>query len=212
MADEEKKPVAKTKSSTGRLFWQSFIVEDFSIVKDYLIFDVLVPTIKDTIIEASCSAINLIFTGDTGRRGRSNGYLRNPYERDFNPYNNIYRTTQTGKFSKYEKEHKSYEEPSYFRSSSTAYLDLIFPDKGMAMDALDRLRDMFEEQDNVATVGDYYAIYKEVTGNDPEDFLPRVAYGNWQQKNRFGWTDLSQVIVTGRRGEYYLTLPKAEPI
>ena len=209
MADEEKKPVAKSKNSTGRLFWQSFIVEDFSIVKDYLIFEVLVPTIKDTIVEASCSAINLIFTGDTGRRGRS-GYSRSSYERDFNynPYNNIYKTTQTGKFSKYEKERRSYEDTSYLRHSRTAYMDLIFPEKGQAIDALNELKDMLESQDGVVTVGDYYSIFEEITN----ETLPPSVVGNWALKEKYGWDDLSQVVVSGRRGEYYLTLPKAEPI
>jgi hypothetical protein len=87
-------------------------------------------------------------------------------------------------------------------------MDLIFRDKGEAMDALEQLRDMLESQDGVVTVGDYYAIYEDVTG---EKLSPSVL-GNWALKEKYGWEDLSQVIVSGRRGEYYLTLPKAEPI
>lgn len=202
MAEDEKKdlPEAKIKPSTGRLFWKSFIMEDFGIVKDYLLFDVLVPAIKDTIVDASCSAINMIFNGDAGkRRTYGRGWNQSYSKTD---YGTIYRTTQTGKFNP-DRERRSYEEPVYSNRFNQIYMDLIFENRVDAEDCLDQLREIVEQYNQV-TVADYYEIYEQVTKTK----VPAAARRNWQETQNFGWSDLSQVIVTGRRGEYYLTLPR----
>ena len=58
-------PVKTKKKSLGRRFSETFIGEDKETVKSYLLFDVIVPAVKDTISELVKSAIDMILFGDT---------------------------------------------------------------------------------------------------------------------------------------------------
>jgi hypothetical protein len=207
MAEDEKKnlPEAKTKNSTGRLFLETFFTKDLGMVKDVILFERVAPAVKDFVADFSTdvvtSLINLIFYGEAGsrRHGYSN---RSSIKTD---YGTIYRTTQTGKFSPNER--KSYEEPMYTTRSSRKYMDLIFESRVEAEDCLDQLREVLDQY-KVVSIADYYDIYEQIT----ETEVPAAAKKNWAQSQNFGWDDLSEVIVVGRRGEYYLTLPRASVI
>lgn len=62
------------KKSVGRRIVNSFIPEDTPDVKDYIIFDRLIPAIKDTFVDLAVNTLEMIFYGKTsGRRRRSSG-------------------------------------------------------------------------------------------------------------------------------------------
>ena len=206
--NDERKPLKpivqveqdKVKKSTGRQFLQSFIVEDFGIVKDYLLFDILVPAVKDTIVDTACSAINMIFNGDAGRRNRwssSSGWNR-PSSRT--SYGNIYRTSETGYFRPSTTERKSYEDPGerWSRRSNLDYMDIPFDTRPDAEKVLDAMRDILDQYPSVS-VADFY----DLVGYN---------YGSNYTCNDYGWTDLSNVTVTWSRGAWYIALPRATVI
>lgn len=205
MADEEKKhlePIVKVdqdkiKKSTGRQFMQSFIVEDFGIVKDYLLFDILVPAIKDTIVDTACSAINMIFNGDSGysRRGRGYSSFNRPERTD---YGTIFRTNSTGYFRQGKSERRSYEEPTGFsRRSSMDYMDIPFDTRPEAEKVLDAMRDVLDQYPTIS-VAEFY----DLVGYN---------YGNNFTCNNYGWTKemLTNVTVTWSKGAWYIALPRA---
>lgn len=65
-AKEVKKVItgpAKTKKNDIRKFTNTFISEDINNVKNYVISDVLVPTIKKAIVDIVTNGVNMIFWG-----------------------------------------------------------------------------------------------------------------------------------------------------
>lgn len=204
MAEDERKPLKpvvqvdqnKVKKSTGRQFLQSFIVEDFSIVKDYLLFDILVPAVKDTIVDTACSAINMIFNGDAG--SRRNRWSSSNWNRSSNrtDYGTIYRTSDTGYFKSRPSDRRSYDEPAPFQRRGTMdYMDIAFDTRPDAEKVLDAMRDILDQYPSVS-VADFY----DLVGYN---------YGNNYTCNNYGWTDLSNVMVTWSRGAWYIALPRA---
>ena len=61
-------PVVKKKKTFGRKLADIFISEDVGDVKSYLIYDVLVPAVKENIADAINGAIGMIFFGEVSRR------------------------------------------------------------------------------------------------------------------------------------------------
>lgn len=78
-APEEKKRVQKVvrgtvktkKKNELRKFTDIFVSEDIHTVGQYLLTDVVVPTVKKVIVDIITEGANMIFFGDRGRSGRS---------------------------------------------------------------------------------------------------------------------------------------------
>lgn len=188
---------SKLRKSTGRQFLDSFITHDFSIVRDYLFNDILIPAVKDTIVDTICSAVNMIFKGSPGKGGSSSRRWNMGGRTD---YGNIYRTTDTGY---YRKEEKSYDNP-IARRSSMDYLDIPFPDRPTAETILEDMREVLEHYPCIS-ITEYYEIIRQRTNLKLDDGR------NWTLSD-YGWTDLSDVIVTWSHGAWIIALPKAVPI
>ena len=62
---------AKTKKNEVRKFRDVFISEDISNVKSYILMDVLVPTIKNAIVDIVTDGVNMIFGTGSGRKKTS---------------------------------------------------------------------------------------------------------------------------------------------
>lgn len=205
MADEEKrvvKPVVhvdqdKVKKSTGRQFMNSLIIDDFGIVKDYLLFDVLGPAIQNTIIDGLCGAITTIFGGNMSSRnyrGNTRGWNSSPSGKT--SYGTIYRTQDTGIFNR-QNDKRSYDEPIWNRRASTDYMDIPFESRPDAEKVLDEMRDCVERY-GVISVADFYEMV---------DYKP----GNNYSCNNYGWTvdQLRNVSITWSHGAWYIALPRA---
>lgn len=59
------------KKSPGRKFLESFIAEDAVSIKDYILYDVLLPAFKNTVIDAVTNSIQMVFWGENRRPGNS---------------------------------------------------------------------------------------------------------------------------------------------
>lgn len=71
--------VAKTKKkSEARKFTDIFVSEDLHSIRDYFVFDVLIPGIKDIIFDALTGSVKRAFWGD---RGSSSGKKRPTVDR-----------------------------------------------------------------------------------------------------------------------------------
>lgn len=66
--------VKQKKKSTGRQFAEKFINEDASNVKQYVLFDILVPALKDMVSAAISAATDMIIYGEV--KGRSSRNIR----------------------------------------------------------------------------------------------------------------------------------------
>lgn len=183
----------KVRKSTGRQFLDSFITRDFSIVKDYLIEDILVPAIKDTIVDTICSAVNMIFKGNPGKNNVTR-HWNSTIGSTRTDYGSIYRTSDPGYFK---RDERSYEN-TLSRRSTMDYMDIPFTNRSDAETVLEQMRDILEQYPSVS-VAEFY----ELVGYN---------YGSNWTCHDFGWTDLSNVIVTWSRGAWIIALPKAVPI
>lgn len=174
----------KKKSELSKLS-DVFISEDAANVKNYIFFDVLVPAIKNAIIDIATDSVNMIFGG--GRRSGHGGSLLNSVRSNsYISYNKI----SDRRDSRY-----SYEDS---RSRTRFdYDDIIYESKAQAMDALDIMEEAIDSFGFV-TVADMYDIV--------DQSAPFTA-------NRYGWYSLRDAdIVRLHGGGYIIKLPKAEVI
>lgn len=161
-------PVQVRKKSRGRKFVEAFIDEDAGNLGDYLIFDLLVPALKDGIANGAKALIDAIFYG---KSGRSSGKQSN--------------TTYVS--------YSSYSKPTNVSSSRVSrrtveYDDIIFPSRTEAEHVLDTMIGI-TEQYGQATIADYYECCG-VTGRGytDNDFGWMDLRGAEVRRSRGGWT------------------------
>lgn len=175
----------KKKSELSKLS-DVFISEDAANVKNYIFFDVLVPAIKNAIIDIATDSVNMIFGGT--RRSGGSGSLLGMASRSssYISYN---------KYSDRRDNRHSYDDS---RSRTRFdYDDIIYETRAQAMDALDTMEDAID-------------AYGFVTVADMYDMVDLTAP---YTGNRYGWYSLRDAEVTRLRGGgYIIKLPKAEPI
>jgi len=185
---------SKVRKSTGRQFLDSFITHDFDIVRDYLFNDILIPAIKNTIVDTICSAVNMIFKGSPSSSS-NRSWNSDPNRRD---YGSIYRTSDTGIFRREEQRPYEYKYNRLdSRRSTIAYMDIPFNSRSDAEEILDILKGNIDKYERVS-VADFY---------DLVDY----PYNNFELHN-WGWTNLNDVIVTWSHGVWIIDLPSAIPI
>ena len=124
---------AKTKKNEVRKFRDVFISEDISNVKSYVLMDVLVPAIKNAIVDIVTDGVNMIFGTGSGRKktSGSNYVSYRDYSRESRRDDS---RASTGRFN---------------------YDDILFPSRGEADAVLEQMDAIIEEYGYV-TVADMY--------------------------------------------------------
>lgn len=128
------------KRSKGRKFIDLFINEDGADIKEYLLLEVFVPAVKDTILDL----MNMIFYGRTRGSKKGSTYV------SYNSYSDRNRRP-TGRVSR----------------SSYTFDDITVESRGEAEKVLDVLNEMIDRYGE-ATVADFYDLVG-VTGNGYTD-------------------------------------------
>lgn len=177
---KEVRQIAKAKikkPSIGKQFAESFINEDVENVKSYVIFDVIIPTIKDTILDM----ISMAFYSDTytsrGRRRSNRGGYYSSNERT--NYNSYYRSD------------RERSEKRTRRRRSSDVPEIIVDTRDDARDILDEMNNLIDEYDScsVADLNDMVGIDSEHTDE------------------KWGWKDLHNARIKRDRDGYLLDLP-----
>lgn len=178
------KPVAKAKISRqnrGKQILNTFITDDLDHVKDYLIFDVMVPAVKNAIVDTVVNGIELLIFGETKGSGRKKssptGYTT--YFKGPSVVSSSYAT-------KYEQQTISPRANRYNPN------EIILGTRAEAEEVLDSLIDIVDQY-NVASVGDLYDLVG-VTGSYTDQ--------SW------GWEDLTGAGIQRVREGYLIKLPK----
>lgn len=160
MPDEQKPRMEKLidgkvqvrKKSTGRKLMEVFFSDEIPNLGDYLMFDLLVPAIKDTVVNIFTSGIEMLFYGKAkgGRRvvGR-NGSTVVTYDQ-FSKNGGIMAQRSA-------------------RQSVYDVMDVVFEDRGAAELILDQLIDYIDRY-NRATVHDFYDACGVTTTNYNDDY------------------------------------------
>lgn len=164
-------------------FAGELISDDASHVKSYIVTQVLIPTLKDTIVKIIKNAVDIIFFGEPrSEKKRERDGIRPSYRAYYDDRDDRYDSRRS----------QDYGKAYYFE-------DVVFESKLDAEIVRDQLFECCERY-NLARVADYYEFgrYKP----EPADFN----YG-WLKLN-----DDNTRIVTTSRGEYIIKLPRAVPI
>lgn len=158
----------------------SIVAEEAKDVKDYVIYDVLVPVIKDTISDLIKGTIDMLLYGKVS--GRSSSRHGGNYSRV--SYRDYYDDKRS---SRRDDDRRS-------RALRYSYDDLTFDCREDAEEVLSSMDDIIEQYD-VVTVADLFDL-AGVSGNGYTD-------------QNYGWTNLSAAsVMRTRTNEYIIKLPR----
>lgn len=172
----------KKKSEISKIA-STMIVGEVQNIKEYIIYDVIIPVITDTIGQIVQGSIDILFRGEVsgGRyRGRpSNGVTRVAYSSIFDERRDDRRRDDR-------------------RRNYVAFDDVTFETKADAMEVLDRM-DEIVDQYKVVRVADLF----EMAGYS----------GNGSTDHNYGWTSTASATVDrNRHGEWYIKIQRPSPI
>lgn len=176
--------VRKRDKSISEKFTSVFISEDAGDVKSYLIFDILIPALKDTVSDMIKSGIDAVLYGNEVPRHSNRGGNGAPRV----SYQKYYESGSSRRGSYSERPTRS---GRYDRKANHDFRDVVFDDKRDAIAVLDGLIELTVEYD-FATVMDF----NQLAGLDSKF-----------TDNDFGWEDLKDARILHVRGGYILDLP-----
>ena len=133
------KPIAKATTKKKNKLAETFISEDASNIKSYILMDVLVPAIKKAVIDIVTDGISMLFYGDT-----SHGNRRSSTTASYISYN------------RYSDRDRRDDRTSYGRSRYS-YDDVILQSRGEAEEVLDRMSEMIDTY-GIVSVADMYDL------------------------------------------------------
>ncbi len=190
--EDEKKEIKKVvkgkvsvkKQSELKKIANNIIVEEAKSIKDYAIYDVLIPVVKETITTLIKGSIDMLFYGEV--RGSRNSYNgRSGVNASKVSYNSIYDSRR--------ELHDRRRVPDKY-----SYDDNEFDSKQDAEDVLFRM-DEIVEQYGVVTVADFFDLIG-ITGNGYTD-------------QNYGWTSTrSASVERTRQGTYFIKLQRPSSI
>ena len=185
--NEEKKPIDKVvkggvktkKKSELYKIANSMVTEEARNIKDYAIYEVIIPVIKDTITELIKGSIDMLFYGEVRGRSRSS---RSGY--------NVSRVS----YRDYYEDRRDRRDRRGSREMRYSYDDITFDYREDAEEVLSSMDDIIDQYE-VVTVADLFDL-AGVSGNGYTD-------------QNYGWTNLSSAsVVKTRHNEYMLKLPR----
>lgn len=166
------------KPSPFKRFKDNFVEEDSKTVKSYILFDVIIPGIKNIVADSLINTINMVLFGEGKPKGN---------------------VSRNGKRSVIH-----YDKPSYRQGSTTRrmisssarakqdFQEIEMESRGEAEEVLSQLVDLTIDYDE-ATVSDFYGLVG-ITPNYNDE--------------KWGWKDLSMASVKRTRMGYIIDLPK----
>lgn len=155
-----KEDVVSTKESLGKKMVKSFVKEDIQDVKRYILLDVVIPGIKNTVLDM----LQMAFFGEVRDR-RSSGYGRSS-DREHYSYSARYRGSSYSNSS-------SRRDSDYRSDDKVDYKNIVLRNRTDAEEVVEQLRYRIRETGK-ATIGDLF---------DLMDLAGRYVDNDW------GWTD-----------------------
>lgn len=124
------------QKTTGEKLKETLFGEGVDNVGDYVIFDVIIPTLKEMVVNSVSDGINMLLFGETKRSGRSSS-----------------RNSRSG-YVQYESYSRNRDRDSG-RRAQFDFSDIEFETRADAIDVLDAIEDTISMYD-VASVSDLY--------------------------------------------------------
>lgn len=172
----------RRKKSLRRQISETFVAGDAKMAVRYVIFDVLLPSAKDMIVEAVSQGAEKLILGESRRRSTTpplsgpTGYV------SYNRMNMGGRNNGPSRaISRQARARHNFDE-------------IVMNDRVEAEEVIDRLFDLVNRYET-ATVADLYEL---------------VGLASSHTDNKWGWVDLHGAGVSRIRGGYLLDLPEPE--
>ena len=186
----KQEPIVKKAPMRSRVV-SAIIAEEARDVKEYLIFDVIIPTIKQTLFDLVTNALNLTLFG------KPNSSMNR--DRDRGPYVSYSSYSSSRGYDKYEREERTRDRRDrYEKYVDIRHLDRVeFRYREDAVDVINFLEDNLNEF-GYATVA---------------DFLSAAHLETNSVHNKWGWYDIGKPTPQQlSNGRFYVKLPKPRPI
>lgn len=183
-SSEAPSAVVKKPSLKSRVF-SAIVAEEVHDVKEYLLFDVAIPTLKKTLFDLVTNALNLTLFGKP-TSGRDDDRRSGPYV-SYSAYSRSY-----------EREREDPRRDRRHTRVDIRHLDSVeFRYREKAIDAINFLKENLEEY-GYATVAEFLTVAGLETNS---------VHSNW------GWYDIGNPVPQQlSNGWYYVKLPKPRPI
>jgi hypothetical protein len=191
--------VVTKKKSLGKKFMESFIGEDVKDVKSYILYDVLIPSAKDTIsdivhgiTDTIQGSIEVSLFGE--RRSRSSRGRRDS-NRSYVSYDKMSSRDKRDR----DRDKKVDDRPNLNHAKNRSrhvFDDIILESRAEADEVRDSLIDLIEEYGQ-ATVADLYDLVG-ISSNYTDD--------------KWGWENLASSSISRIHEGYVLNLPKTIPL
>lgn len=173
--------VKKHQKTLGEKFKETFLSDEVGDVKSYLVFDVMIPALKDVVFDLVEKGVKMALFGEGTpshvQRGRGSGNYVS-YQAYSDRDRRAYRPSRRS--------------GSYNRVSANDFSDVIFPERIDAEHVLDGLLELIDRYE-AASVMDF----KKFSGL-PTSYTDDAA----------GWVNLSSAQVVRTREGYILKLPR----
>ena len=173
------------KKNLGQKFADAFISDSAKDVKSYIIMDVLVPGIKDTIL----NVMEMIFFGGTRGRRRSSSYVDNTSYRAF-----YQSEAYDGYGAPRRRERRDRDRRERYSDDKIDYRCIIVRDRRDAEDIVDKLKGRIEK-------------YGEATKSD---LFELVDLPSTHTDNNWGWTDSRDIGIRRVQTGYLIDVADAE--
>lgn len=180
---------AKTKRSFLKDVRGEFVSEDAPNIGNYILYDILLPALRDMVSDIGHGALDMAMGTDTRRYSNSRRRDRNS---SYVSYNRYWDDRDYDR-----RKHRDRDDDRYERRGRDID-DIIFDYREDAEDCLDRMCDYLERYESVPV-----SYLFDICGMTvPGDFT----------KDDWGWYNLSSAKVRHVRGGYIIDLPKVRPI
>lgn len=178
----------KAKRSFFKDVKGEFVSEDAPNIGNYILYDILLPALRDMISDIGHGALDMAMGTDTRRYSRDR---RRDSRDSYISYNRYYDDRDRRRRDRDEERYES-------RRRNHDLDDIIFDYREDAEDCLDRMCDYLERYDSVPV-----SYLFDICGMTvPGDFT----------KDDWGWYNLSKAKVIRSGGGYVIDLPKVRPI
>ena len=173
-----KNGVVSKKKGLGSKVTEAFIGEDVDNVGEYMLFDVVIPAVKDTISNLVSGSVEMLLFGEAkgGGRNRSRRNGRNSTSYDKASYNSSSRR----------------ETRRIDRRAAHDFEDIVLETRGDAEEVLGSIADLIQDY-GMATVADFYGL---------------VGMSSTFADNKYGWSSVDNARVERVRSGYIVNLPK----
>ncbi|HEX4502749.1 MAG TPA: hypothetical protein VH187_16555 [Scandinavium sp.] len=177
-------PVRRRKP-LRKQFQETFVAGDAKTASRYVIFDVLIPAAKDTIVEVLSQGIEKLIYGDSRRRTGSTPPASGPT--GLVSYN---------RYAMQSRQTSPQRAMSRMARSRHDFDEVVLTSRTEAEEVIDRLFEVVSRYGS-ASVADLYEL---------------VGISGTHVDNKWGWTDLRGAGVSRVRGGYLLDLPEPQPL